>query len=120
MAAWIGRRPAGLPQAFAVTCAKQEPANPTAAEETPITRQPRLRVRAEELVNVSKLPFWVAAILCCSAAPARSQELPAGKGKEMVAAQCTTCHAFRAAGGYTPTGWTTVGRMLTNHGAPIR
>src|SRR5258706_7622657 len=37
----------------------------------------------------------------------------------MVVAQCTSCHAFRAGGGYTATGWNTVMRMMTNHGAPI-
>ncbi len=37
----------------------------------------------------------------------------------MVAAQCTSCHAFRPGNGYTPTGWNTVMRMMTNHGAPI-
>ncbi|HYS51402.1 MAG TPA: hypothetical protein VEM33_05960 [Burkholderiales bacterium] len=68
---------------------------------------------------MSKLPSLIAAVLLCSALPARSQELPEGKGKEMVQAQCTSCHAFRPGGGYTPTGWNTVMRMMTNHGAPI-
>src|SRR5712664_2573410 len=68
---------------------------------------------------MSKLLYFAAAALLGSALPARSQELPEGKGKEMVAAQCTTCHAFRAGSGYTATGWNTVMRMMTNHGAPI-
>ena len=68
---------------------------------------------------MSKLLYFAAAALLGSALPARSQELPEGKGKEMVLAQCTSCHAFRAGGGYTPTGWNTVMRMMTNHGAPI-
>src|SRR5258707_2539157 len=84
----------GLPPAFAVTCAKQ-------------------RTR-----NVSKLPSLVAAVLFCSALPARSQELPEGKGEEMVEAQCTSCHAFRAGGESEPTGWNTLGRLMTNHAAP--
>jgi virginiamycin B lyase len=68
---------------------------------------------------MSKLLSLIAAVLFCSAFPARSQELPEGKGKEMVAAQCTSCHQFRAGSGYTPQGWNTVMRMMTNHGAPI-
>jgi len=70
-------------------------------------------------VSLLKLRFLVAAVLFCPALPAASQELPEGRGKEMVAAQCTTCHAFRPGGGYTATGWSTVIRMMTNHGAPI-
>jgi len=66
-----------------------------------------------------KFPSLIAAVVLSSVFPARSQELPEGKGKEMVAAQCTTCHAFRAGSGYTATGWNTVMRMMTNHGAPI-
>ena len=68
---------------------------------------------------MSKLPCLIATILLCSALPAWSQELPEGKGKELVAAQCTTCHQFRAGSGYTPQGWNTVMRMMVNHGAPI-
>jgi virginiamycin B lyase len=68
---------------------------------------------------MSKLPSLIAAVVLSSVFPARSQELPEGKGKEMVAAQCTTCHQFRAGSGYTAKGWNTVMRMMTNHGAPI-
>src|SRR5258706_2192396 len=68
---------------------------------------------------MSRLPSFIAAVVACSVLPARSQELPEGKGKEMVAAQCTTCHQFRAGSGYTPQGWNTVMRMMVNHGAPI-
>ena len=57
--------------------------------------------------------------MLCTALPVLSQELPAGKGKDMVAAQCTTCHQFRAGSGYTAEGWQTVMRMMVNHGAPI-
>ena len=45
----------------------------------------------------------MAAALLCSALPAWGQELPDGKGKEMVAAQCNSCHAF-----YARLGWTTL------------
>jgi virginiamycin B lyase len=68
---------------------------------------------------MSKLLSLIAVVVLSSVLPARSQELPEGKGKEMVAAQCTTCHQFRAGSGYTAKGWNTVMRMMTNHGAPI-
>jgi virginiamycin B lyase len=68
---------------------------------------------------VPKLLSLIAAVLFCSAVPALSQELPEGKGKEMVAAQCNGCHPFRAGSGYTARGWNTVMRMMVNQGAPI-
>ena len=63
----------------------------------------------------------MAAVLLCSASPARSQELPEGEGKELVAAQCNSCHPFyaRVGAGYTAQGWHTVMRMMTNHGVSI-
>ncbi len=63
----------------------------------------------------------IAAALLCSALPTRGEELPAGKGKEMVAASCTSCHTFssRVGAGYTAKGWQTVMRMMLNHGVPI-
>src|SRR2546428_1300735 len=63
----------------------------------------------------------MAAALLCSALPAWSQELPDGKGKEMVAAQCNSCHEFyaRLGSGYTAEGWRTVMQMMINHGVPI-
>ena len=63
----------------------------------------------------------MSAALLCLALPALGQELPEGKGKELVAAQCNSCHAFyaRVGGGYTAKGWHTVMRMMTNHGVPI-
>ncbi|TMA13092.1 MAG: cytochrome C [Deltaproteobacteria bacterium] len=63
----------------------------------------------------------MAAALLCSALPAWGQELPDGKGKEMVAAQCNSCHAFyaRLGSGYTAEGWRTVMRMMINHGVSI-
>jgi len=58
----------------------------------------------------------MAPALLCAALPAWGQALPDGKGKELVAATCSGCHAFRVGGGYTPEGWRTVMRMMTNHG----
>src|SRR5574342_128093 len=73
--------------------------------------------------TVSKNAFlsWMAAALLCSALPAWSQELPEGKGKEIVAAQCNSCHAFyaRLGAGYTAEGWRTVMRMMANHGVNV-
>jgi virginiamycin B lyase len=66
----------------------------------------------------SHLVLTVAA-LSCLALPTLGQDLPEGKGKEMVVAQCTVCHQFRAGSGYTSQGWNTVVRMMVNHGAPI-
>ena len=53
--------------------------------------------------------------------PASSQELPEGKGKEIVAASCNSCHPFHArlGGGYTPKGWVTVMQMMANHGVSV-
>src|SRR5215470_3366492 len=64
--------------------------------------------------------LMLAALLWCSTS-AWGQELPEGKGKELVAAQCNSCHPFfsRVGAGYTPTGWKTVLRMMTNHGVSI-
>src|SRR5215831_18224542 len=55
------------------------------------------------------------------ALPAWTQELPEGKGKEIAAAKCGACHALQArvGSGYTVEGWTTVLRMMTNHGVPL-
>src|SRR2546428_4284410 len=63
----------------------------------------------------------MAAALLCGALPAWGQELPEGPGKELVAAQCNSCHPFHArlGGGYTAQGWRTVMRMMTNHGVAI-
>ena len=69
-----------------------------------------------------KLRFHlIGALAFCFALPAWSQELPEGKGKDLVAAQCNSCHAFhaRVGAGYTAEGWRTVMRMMTNHGVPI-
>ena len=59
--------------------------------------------------------------LLCFAVPARGQELPEGKGKDLVAAHCNSCHPFyaRLGAGYTPKGWRTVMRMMANHGVAL-
>ena len=63
----------------------------------------------------------VAVALLYLALPAWSQELPEGKGKDLVAAHCNSCHAFyaRLGAGYTPKGWVTVMRMMANHGVTL-
>src|SRR5712691_6438913 len=68
----------------------------------------------------SLLPSMTAALLGL-ALPAWGQELPEGTGKDLVAAQCNSCHAFyaRVGAGYTAEGWRTVMRMMTNHGVAI-
>src|ERR1700687_4231741 len=64
---------------------------------------------------------WLTAALLCSAFPSQSQELPEGKGKAIVEAKCNSCHPFhaRVGSGYTAKGWSTVLRMMTNHGVPL-
>src|SRR6266496_5432065 len=76
--------------------------------------------RRRTIVKKSLRSLMVAALLC-SALPAGSQELPDGEGKELVAAQCNSCHPFhaRVGAGYTATGWRTVMRMMTNHGVTL-
>ena len=58
------------------------------------------------------------AALLCSTLPAWSQGLPDGKGKELAAANCESCHTLlsRVGAGYTLEGWRTVMRMMANHG----
>lgn len=72
------------------------------------------------MLKTSLLSLMAAALLG-SPFPAWSQELPDGKGKDLVAAQCNSCHPFyaRVGAGYTATGWRTVMRMMLNHGASI-
>lgn len=64
----------------------------------------------------SRIVLTALAAVLCAAIPTLAQPLPEGKGKELVAATCTGCHAFRTGGGYTPEGWRTVMRMMSNHG----
>src|SRR6266705_1812319 len=68
----------------------------------------------------SLLPLMAPAWLCL-AMPAWSQNLPEGKGKEIAAAKCMSCHALeaRVGNGYTAEGWSTAVRMMTNHGVPL-
>jgi virginiamycin B lyase len=63
----------------------------------------------------------LAALVPAATLPAAGQSLPEGRGKEFVAAQCNSCHPFfaRLGSGYTPEGWRTVLRMMTNFGVAI-
>ncbi|MFI5022299.1 MAG: cytochrome C [Alphaproteobacteria bacterium] len=72
------------------------------------------------MFNPSCLTVLMAALLSL-ALPARAQELPDGKGKEMVAADCNSCHTFfsRVGAGYTAKGWRTVLRMMVNQGVAV-
>lgn len=74
-----------------------------------------------EIMSKKSLQFLMASAVLCSALPAWSQTLPEGKGREIVANTCNSCHAFsaRVGGGYTAQGWTTVLRMMTNHGLDL-
>src|SRR5437899_2460878 len=65
--------------------------------------------------------FVIPATLSLILLPAWSQDLPDGKGKELVAEQCNSCHtlASRVGAGYTPEGWATVLRMMINQGVNI-
>jgi len=47
-------------------------------------------------MNLRALLSLAATVLLCGVLPARGQELPDGKGKEMVAASCNSCHPFYA------------------------
>ena len=72
-------------------------------------------------MSITSLVSLIAVALLYSAIPAWGQELPEGPGKELVAAQCNSCHPFHArlGSGYTAEGWRTVMRMMLNHGVPI-
>src|SRR3989441_324971 len=73
------------------------------------------------LMSKTSLLSWAVAALVWAAFPAWSQELPEGKGKEVVAASCNSCHPFHArlGGGYPAEGWRTVMRMMANHGVSV-
>jgi virginiamycin B lyase len=62
----------------------------------------------------------VIALALSLALPAWSQDI-ADHGKAIVDATCSTCHplAARVGSGYTPEGWDTVLRMMTNHGVQL-
>src|SRR6267378_3442483 len=75
----------------------------------------------EAAMSLLALLSLAVTVLLCGALPARGQELPEGKGKEIVAASCNSCHPFQArlGAGYTAEGWRTVMRMMTNHGVVV-
>ena len=68
-----------------------------------------------------RLLHFIASVLLCCTLPAWSADLPEGRGREIVQAKCNACHALeaRVGSGYTLQGWSTVLRMMTNHGAPL-
>src|SRR5207247_9411488 len=47
-----------------------------------------------ETMSKKSLLSLIAAAFLCSALPALSQNLPEGKGKEIAAAKCNSCHAL--------------------------
>ncbi len=70
------------------------------------------------VARTSYLPIAAVALLGFTL-PAFSQDI--AEGKAAVDATCNSCHALtaRVGGGYTPEGWRTAMRMMTNHGVPI-
>src|SRR5690349_5048798 len=66
------------------------------------------------------LTLFPAIALLAGAAHAQ-MDAPEGNAKEIAAAKCNICHALeaRVGNGYTPKGWSTVLRMMSNQGAPI-
>ena len=68
-----------------------------------------------------RLPLLAVAALCSPLLALSQQQLPEGKGKEIVQAMCNSCHPFfaRVGGGYSPDGWRTVMRMMTNQGLEL-
>src|SRR6516164_3794443 len=84
---------------------------------------PGLNTRETKGLTMAKysFPLLLTAALICSALPAASQELPEGNGKDLVAADCNSCHTFfsRVGNGYDTKGWHTVLRMMINQGVPV-
>jgi virginiamycin B lyase len=65
----------------------------------------------------------IASALLCSALPTWAQKgAPEDKGKQLVDAQCNSCHPLtaRIGSGYDAKGWRTVMRMMTNFGVAIQ
>src|SRR5436190_21724067 len=61
-----------------------------------------------------------AMLILCPIISAQAQDLPAGPGKETVAAACGSCHDVnRIRAGYTPDGWRSVIQMMKNVDAPV-
>jgi hypothetical protein len=77
--------------------------------------------KAGGVLPSTSLLSLIAATLLSLALPAQGQELPEGKGKDLVAAHCNSCHPFyaRLGAGYTAKGWSTVMRMMANHGVTL-
>jgi virginiamycin B lyase len=71
----------------------------------------RIHVRFAQAIVSASLASW------SLGSPAQDT----AEGKKMVDATCNTCHplAARVGTGYTPEGWDTVLRMMTNHGAQV-
>src|SRR5229473_7164803 len=69
----------------------------------------------------TKIQSPLIAAAMCAALPAWSQGSPEDQGKQLVEAQCNSCHPLsaRIGTGYTAEGWDTVLRMMTNHGVAI-
>ena len=67
------------------------------------------------------LPSLICTALMSFVLPVSGQELPDGKGKEIVLANCNSCHTYysRVGAGYTAKGWDTVMRMMANHGITV-
>jgi hypothetical protein len=59
-------------------------------------RRPVQDPHMEAAMKLLALLSLAVTVLLCGAVPARGQELPEGKGKEMVAASCNSCHPFYA------------------------
>jgi virginiamycin B lyase len=72
-------------------------------------------------VQIAKVGAIAGAVMLLSASAWAQQNLPAGAGRDLVAAKCYACHAFeaRVGNGYTAEGWNTVMRMMVNHGTPL-
>jgi len=67
----------------------------------------------------ARVPLF-AMVFMCPIIPAQAQDLPAGPGKEAVAAACGGCHEVnRIRAGYTPDGWRSVIQMMKNVNAPV-
>ena len=65
--------------------------------------------------------FLIGAVCASATLPALSQTPFDIRGRDAVKNTCNSCHAIeaRVGAGYTPKGWDTVLRMMTNHGVPI-
>src|SRR5215510_9979034 len=76
---------------------------------------------ASMATTTSRVSMLAAAVLLCWAIPAWGQSSVEDKGKPLVDAKCNSCHPLtaRTGSGYTPDGWKTVMRMMTNHGVGI-